>query len=228
MCTPWRASGKRNACEGKTGAWGQRTTPQKGLRRLAGLIRSPLVRDIARPRMKMSRSKFLVCATLGAALVLAGMIGWRWRHPGLPPGLMKDIRAGIAARGLADPDQRLLKYLEVRYGSMSDPTNRQNAFMDFFNVEHIQALQLLVKHSPEQHRQQNIDAMAKWVASYRGSMTPEERAALSACFQTAEGQAMLRRATAQYNAQDVRYRGNTAPVISQLLRTIQEAQQIPY
>ena len=31
---------------------------------------------------------------------------------------------------------------------------------------------------------------------------------------------MLRQATAQYNSQDVQYRGQTAPVISQLLKTI--------
>jgi len=50
--------------------------------------------------------------------------------------------------------------------------------------------------------------MAKWVAGYRESMTPQERAALNARFQTPEGKAMLRRAAAQYNSQDVRYRGS--------------------
>lgn len=175
----------------------------------------------------MSKGKLIGwgCASGLAILVVAGFLWVRVFHQGPPPGLMKDIRAGIAARNLKDPDQRLLKYLEVRYGPMSNPTNRQNVFLDFFNTEHIEALQFLVKHSPEQHRQENIDAMARWVAGYRASLTLQERAVLNARFQTGEGQAMLRRATAQYNAQDVRYRGNTAPVISQLLRTIHEVQQ---
>jgi hypothetical protein len=97
-------------------------------------------------------------------------------------------------------------------------------FLDFFDLEHIRAMQFLVKHSPAEHRQASIDAMARWVAAYRDSLTPQERAALKNRFQTGDGQAMLRRATAQYNSQDVRYRGSTAPVISQLLQTLNEVQ----
>ena len=67
--------------------------------------------------------------------------------------MMKDVRAGIAARHIADPDARLAKYLEGRYGSMDDPANRRKVFLDFFDVEHIKALQLLVRHSPEEHPQ---------------------------------------------------------------------------
>jgi hypothetical protein len=145
-------------------------------------------------------------------------------HQGLAPGILEDIRAGIAARHVKDPDERLLKYLDQRYGSMAEPANRQAAFLDFFNVEHVKGLQLLVKHLPEDRRQASIDAMARWVATYRESLTSDERAELKARFQTAEGQAMLRRATAQYNSQDVRYRGSTAPVISQLLTTLREVQ----
>ncbi len=138
---------------------------------------------------------------------------------------MKDIRAGLAARDLKNPDDRIGKYLEGRYGPMSFPENRQKAFVDFFDVEHIKVLQLLATHSPEQHRQANIDAMARWVAGYRESLTAQERASLNARFQTPEGKAMLRRATAQYNSQDVRYRGSTAPVISELLRTLNAVEQ---
>jgi hypothetical protein len=53
--------------------------------------------------------------------------------------MMKDVRAGIAARHIADPDARLAKYLEGRYGSMGDPANRRKVFLDFFDVEHIKA-----------------------------------------------------------------------------------------
>ncbi len=176
--------------------------------------------------MKASKRKLILLSAISGFLILVA-VGFLWvrvLHHGLPRGMMKDIRAGIAARHIQAPDERLLKYLEGRYGPMSEPANRQAAFLDFFDVEHIKALQLMVRHSPERQRQANIDAMARWVEAYRVSLASQDRAALCARFQTPQGQTMLRRATAQYNAQDVQYRGATAPVISQLLRTIYEAQ----
>ena len=134
------------------------------------------------------------------------------------------FRAGLAARPIKDPDARLHKYLEERYGPMSDADNRQKAFLDYFNVDHIKALQLMVKHSPEAQRPGSIAAAARWIEGYRESLTPEERAALRAQIQSPAGVAMLRRATTHYNSQDVRYRGQTAPVISQLLHTIASLQ----
>jgi hypothetical protein len=177
--------------------------------------------------VKSLKPKWLIwlCGAGCIVLTLAGFVTIKVFHGTPPRGMMQDIRAGLAARELQDPDQRIGKYLEGRYGPMSVPVNRQNAFVDFFDVEHIKALQLLATHSPEQQRQANIDAMARWVAGYRDSMTPQERAALNARFQSPEGKAMLRRATAQYNSQHVRYRGSTAPVISELLRTLNVVEQ---
>ena len=163
-----------------------------------------------------------------SALLLVALGGFFWfravRHR-LPHGFVKDVRAGLAAREIKDPDDRLLKYLEGRYGRLSDPANRERVFVDFFDVEHIKVLQMIATHAPEAQRQANIDAMARWVAAYRESLSEQERASLKARFQTPEGRSMLRRATAQYNTQDVRYRGNTAPVFSQLLRTLNEVEQ---
>ena len=76
----------------------------------------------------------------------------------LPPELMQDIRAGIAARNITDPNQRFEKFLEGRYGPQNDPVNQRAAFLGFFNPDHIKAMQLLVKHSPESQRQANINA----------------------------------------------------------------------
>ena len=165
---------------------------------------------------------------LAGVLVLAlGIAAWlRVVYFGKPVGVMKDIRAGLAARPLKDPDARLAKYLDGRYGTMADPANRERVFVDFFNPERIKTLEILVRHAPEDQRLANIDAMARWLADYRASLTAEQRAALNARFQTPEGRAMLGRATAQYNAQDVHYRGATAPVISELLRTLNEAEQV--
>jgi len=162
--------------------------------------------------------------TILVLTVAGAFVVHRLRHR-LPPELMQDIRAGVAARNIADPDQRFQKYLEGRYGPMTDSANRQKAFLDFFNVDHIRALQLLVKHTPENLRQANINASAKWVEQYRQSLTASERADLTARLQLPAGRLMLQQATAQYNSQDVEYRGQTAPVISQLLKTISRLQQ---
>lgn len=157
----------------------------------------------------------------GLGLVLAVGVLWPsiawWR---LPPGIKQDIRAGMAARDIRDPRERLEVYLETRYGSLEDAGNRQDAFLDFFNVEHIDALQLMVRHSPADQRQANIDAMTKWLQRYRETMTPQEKAALRQRFEQAGGRQLLMQARGHYNRQDVYYRGQTAPVISELLKTI--------
>ncbi len=159
-----------------------------------------------------------------ALVLLVVVSGWLLRRS-MPRELMRDLRAGMAARTIANPDARLDKYLEVRYGPQSDPANRRKVFLDFFNLDHIKALQMMVRHSPSDQKRANVLAMSRWVEGFRNSLRPEDRTALSAELQTEAGRAMLGQATAQYNAQDVHYRGLTAPVISQLLTTIAELQQ---
>jgi hypothetical protein len=66
--------------------------------------------------------------------------------------------------------------------------------------------------------------MSRWVEQYRQSLTPQERADLRQQFSGDQGRAMLHQATAQYNSQGVEYRGQTAPVISQLLKTLNSVQ----
>ena len=162
----------------------------------------------------------------GLVLVLLGVGGYAYlKYRGLPPReLLLDVNAGVAVRKVKDPDQRFAQYLSLRYGSLDDPANRQKAFLDFFNPEHIRALQFLVANSPKNQRLANIAASANWVAQYRESLTAAERAALNTRLNNEAGKHMLRQATSQYNAQDVYYRGQTAQVISQLLKTIHEVQ----
>ncbi len=69
-------------------------------------------------------------------------------------------------------------------------------------------------------RQANTEAMADWIANYRNTMPAEERAALQACLNSDVGQAMLRQATAQYQSQDVYYRGAQRAVIVELMTTL--------
>jgi len=138
----------------------------------------------------------------------------------LPPELMQDIRAGIAARNITDPNQRFEKFLEGRYGPLTDPANQQKAFLGFFDKDHIRAMQLLVKHSPENQRQANINASANWLQKYRENLTAQQRADLGVIVLSPAGHEMMKQATALYNMQDVYYREQTKPVISQLLKTI--------
>jgi hypothetical protein len=145
----------------------------------------------------------------------------------LPPELMQDIRAGIAARDIADPNQRFEKFLESRYGSQNDPVNQRNAFLGFFDPDHIKAMQLLVKHSPKNQRQANIKAAANWVQQYRENLTPQQRADLAARILSPEGRATMQQATAVYNSQDVHYRDQSQAVISQLLTTIASLKSQP-
>ena len=165
-----------------------------------------------------------IAAIIFAVLVIAMGALWLKVRREIPREILPDVRAGLAARGIADPDKRLSKYLELRYGSMDDPANREKVFLDFFEVDRIKALQFLVRHAPERQRQASIEAMSRWVEKYQNSLTGSERERLKARFSTDEGRARLRRATAQYNSQGVEYRGQTAVVISQLLKTIAAVQ----
>jgi hypothetical protein len=153
-------------------------------------------------------------------LAVTGAVVVHRIHQRLPAGFMKDVRAGIGARKIPDADERFRKYLELRYGSLDDPANRKKAFLDFFNVEHVKSLKFLVTHTPNNLRQANINASARWLAQYRESLTAAQKEELGAELNSPDGRALLRAATAQYNSQDVEYRGQTVAVISQLLTTI--------
>ena len=159
-------------------------------------------------------------------LVVAGAYVVHRIHQ-LPPELMQDIRAGIAARDITDPNERFAKFLEGRYGPQNDPANQRNAFLGFFDADHIKSMQLLVQHSPKNQRQANIDAAAQWVQQYRENLTPQQRADLSARMLSSEGRATMKQATALYNSQDVHYRDQSQAVVSQLLNTIASLKSQP-
>ena len=154
-------------------------------------------------------------------LAATGAILWyfTFRHR-IPKDLIKDVRAGIAARHVREPNARIKTFLEARYGSMSNPTNRENAFLGFFDSEHIKGFGFLVSHTPMKQRQANSQAMADWIANYRSTMTPEEKAALQTRLNSEGGKAMLRQATAQYQSQDVYFRGAQKAVIAELMFTL--------
>jgi len=166
-----------------------------------------------------SKTKKLIWtgAVLTAATVLAGVFWVKKFKDYTPAEAVADLRAAIAVR---DQTQPVPKFLELRYGSLDKPANRQQAFLGFFNVGHIQGMQMIVARMPAERRQDNINAMANWVAAYRQSMSRQEKEELRDSLKTKDGRRMVQQATSQYLAQDVHYRAATAPVIRELMATL--------
>lgn len=173
--------------------------------------------------MKSSTKKTL-WAGLGLLIVVAvGTFFWVRRfHNYTPVEVALDLKAAAMARTAPNQVER---FLEARYGPLNNPTNRQKAFLDFFNVGHIEGLYLLVNRMPEKYRAGSIAGMAQWVADYRRTMTPEEKESLRAHLQSDPGRLTLRQATSRYLRQDVYYRGDTAQVIAELMATLAAIQQ---
>jgi len=177
--------------------------------------------------MKSRTRRVLLWAGIGAlaAVTVAGGLWFRTfrRYP--PKEVMQDVRAGLAARNIAEPKARVERFLEVRYGPLTDPVNRERAFLDFFNVDHIKGLNFIVSRTPAEQRQANTQAMAQWIANYRNSMSPQEKAALRAALGSEAGRATLARAAAQFLSQDVYYRGDQKQVIQELMTTVAAVQR---
>ena len=173
--------------------------------------------------MRIRTRQVLWVGAVGTLIVALGVTFWiRTFHRYTPLEVVQDIRAGLAARHAPQPVGR---FLELRYGPLTEPANRQKAFLDFFNVGHIEGLHIIVTHMQDGERQTNIAAMARWVAEYRRTMSAKEKQALNARLSTAEGRRMLRQATAQYLRQDVHYRAATAGVITELMTTVVAVQK---
>ena len=170
------------------------------------------------------RTKILAWgSSVGFVLIALGVILWVRRfHDYTSVEVAQDVQAALAARNDPKPVER---FLELRYGLLTEPANRQKAFLDFFNVGHIQGLHLLVTRAPESHRQPSINAMAQWIANYRQTMSPEEKQALGAHLGTDAGRRSIQQATALYLSHDVHYRAATAPVISELMATLASVQK---
>lgn len=169
--------------------------------------------------IKHSRLKIFgwICVAGLVAIVAVGFLGIRRLRNYPTREIMLDVKAGLAARHATN---QLERYLEVRYGSMTNAASREKAFLDFFNVDHVKGLNFLVQRMPAERRSANISAMAEWVANYRETMTPEEKTFLQAQLNSPEGVLRVRQATSQYLRQDIHYRAANAAVISELLTTI--------
>jgi hypothetical protein len=175
-----------------------------------------LVCQIGRVKSGIRRGLW-ACAVV---IVLAG-VAWRFWvrqfHEYTPVEALRDLQAAARVGPSARPVER---FLQLRYGPMSNPANRQKAFLDFFNIGHIKGLNILVSRTAPGQRQANIDAMGQWVANYRSRLTPEDKAALGAYLRSDAGHATLRQAAEQYLREDVHFRARTAGVVQELLTTV--------
>lgn len=157
-------------------------------------------------------------------VILTGVTAaWLWNSRGpVIREVALDLRAGAQARHAEKPFER---FLELRYGPMTEATNRQAAFLGFFDPDHLEGMYRLVRYMTPAERQTNISATATWLASYRQTMTDAERQALTDWLLSAEGRANVQRASALYRSRDVGYRSSTEPVIRELMTTLAELQQ---
>jgi hypothetical protein len=158
-------------------------------------------------------------------LLVAGGVLWVRRfHRYTPAEAVQDLRAAALARYSPRPVER---FLEVRYGPLTEPANRQKAFLDFFNVGHIEGLYIIVGRMGGAYREARIASMAEWIAEYRSTMSPEEMESLRASISSEAGRATLQQATAAYLQKDVRFRAATASVIAELMATLAAVQSSP-
>jgi hypothetical protein len=148
---------------------------------------------------------------------VAAILWVRQFHEYTPVEAMRDFQAAARVGAASRPVER---FLQLRYGPMSNPDNRRAAFLDFFNIGHIKGLNMLVARTYPDQRQPNIDAMAQWVADYRATLTPDEKASLSAYVNSAAGQATIKQAAAEYMREDSHFRATTAGVVKELLTTL--------
>lgn len=167
-----------------------------------------------------SRTRKILCVSFAglAILLTLGTTLWVRRfHRYTPVEAVLDLQAAAKARNAPRPVER---FLEARYGSLSRPANCRKAFLDFFNIGHIEGLNIIVSRMGPAQKQVRIAEMAQWIADYRRTLSPDERSALNSYFRSATGRATLQQATAQYLAKDVYFRAATAPVIAELMTTL--------
>lgn len=153
---------------------------------------------------------FLICG--------GGAAGWVWKKRGaVIKDVAADLRAGAQSRHAPVPFDR---FIELRYGPMDNPTNRQKAFVAFFDPAHMEGMYRLVGYMKPEEREKNIAASARWIARYRESMTEEDKRSLAAWLRQPGTRHELERASGLYRSRDINYRAATEEVIKELMTTL--------
>ena len=162
---------------------------------------------------------------LELALAVLAIAAWmcfphRYIHH-YPRAVREDIRAAFSCWRPGDtPDQTFRRYLEIGFGPLTNPTNRQKAFLSFFDPDLLAARFVIMSRTPAKYNEANIAAAARWMAEYRANLSPEERSALRRSLLSPAAQARIQQATTQYETWSADLRGATAPVFVEALATL--------
>jgi hypothetical protein len=172
------------------------------------------------PLKKSAMPILLWVAAIAAVLTGAGRLYWLRTFDQYPlRELISDVRAGLATRGISEPEARMTAFLAARYGPLTEAANRQRAFLAFYDVEHTKALDIIASRGSASQKQADTQALGHWIAQYRKTMSPEERAALRTYLKSEAGSALLQRSTTNFLAQPEPVRQAQRPIMVELTTT---------
>jgi len=168
-----------------------------------------------------------------SVLVVAffGVENWLWSR--YLTQAFKTAEAGVSRRtgpraeaeARAQADAGFAWWLASQFGSLEVPANREKALLSFLDRKRIKVYFLLSGASSAQQNRRDAETTARWIAKYRATMTPEERADLRARLNSDAGRAMLQQANAEFQSLDVSFRGGVTPAVAELLTTVAELQK---
>ena len=132
-------------------------------------------------------------------------------------------RAEAEARAQADAG--FAWWLASQFGPLDIAANREKAFLSFLDSKHIKIFGLEARLASAKQSRRDSETAARWIANYRATMTPEERADLRDRLNSDAGRAMLQQANAAFQSLDVSFRGNVTPAVAEVLATVAELQK---
>ena len=138
------------------------------------------------------------------------MVGPASKCQGTPRARLTD--RGIVAVDVSDGPQPVERFLEPRYGLLTDPASPQKAFVDFSNIGHTKEMHDIASRMESEKGQAATMAVAQWIADYRATMTLDEKAALGAYVRSDAARAIVHQTSGHHLLQhDVRLRASAAP-----------------
>lgn len=164
----------------------------------------------------------LICSSGFALAMAAFFFLMHPAHAEIPPDTRKDLQT---AHRVKHSRHHFERFLDLRYGSQTNPSNRMKALEGFFDADNIEALYLMVNGRTNARMHAHIARVAHTIAKYRETMSPKETVQLGAYFRSDAGRAQVRKATDFYESKDPSFRSMTAPVIKQLLITVTVTEQ---
>jgi hypothetical protein len=180
-----------------------------------------------------------VAREIGKILLVAGMVAmaffgteaWLWSRyvtkafAAAESGSPGRNHKPTEAEARAQADAGVQWWLAAHYGPLDVPANREKALLSFFDAKHIKELYVFSRLRTADQYRGDVEAAARWIAKYRSTMSPEERADLQARLNSDSGRAMLHEGNAQFQSMDVSWRGKVKPAVTEILTTLSDLQK---